>query len=312
MSSTPRADTETINSYRRHQRRRVLEVLRSDGVWGLALHIARVVKFRYEVGGLKGIFLLGALGRGANEMSCDWDRRARLNARYFIASEAWRTEDEFWMSGERIVAGSILRDIELSHDATALEIGCGIGRLLKPLSGRVGRVIGVDVSPEMVRMAARVLGLVPSVEVIRGDGRSLSGIPDQSIDFCYSYVVFQHLPDVEILKDYFHEVARVVVPGGIFRFQTQCLVADDDTRSFNRGGTLMGIRVQKTTLARLLQTACLTVLEMSENATGEIEDLWVTARRDPPFGMEPNAKVVYHGRGGFGGRRRSSLHSSSR
>ena len=38
-------------------------------------------------------------------------------------------------------------------------------------------------------------------------------------DFCYSIIVFQHIPSKEIVLNYIKEVSRVLKPKCIFRFQ---------------------------------------------------------------------------------------------
>ena len=75
-----------------------------------------------------------------------WDLRARTHARYFIDGGYYQTEEEFDRSGARSLETWILRDIGLDKQAAVLEIGCGIGRVLKPLAGMVREVHGVDVS----------------------------------------------------------------------------------------------------------------------------------------------------------------------
>ena len=75
-------------------------------------------------------------------------------------------------------------------------------------------MIALDVSDEML---ARARALNPELANVRwrlGDGRTLSGIADQSVDACVSVVVLQHVPDPEITLDYVREVGRVLRPGG--------------------------------------------------------------------------------------------------
>src|SRR5260370_16158413 len=70
----------------------------------------------------------------------------------------------------------------------------------------------------MVRQARR---LVPDegIDFRVGDGTSLPGIPDGSVDFVLSFTVFQHIPDVGVIDGYIAEVGRVLRPGGVFSFQ---------------------------------------------------------------------------------------------
>ena len=55
-----------------------------------------------------------------------------------------------------------------------LELGCGTGRLLIPLAQAGYRVTGVEISPEMLRIArakAEAAGVTESVTLIEGDYR---------------------------------------------------------------------------------------------------------------------------------------------
>ncbi|MCH8920853.1 MAG: methyltransferase domain-containing protein, partial [Chloroflexi bacterium] len=44
----------------------------------------------------------------------------------------------------------LLEGIPLRRDWTSLEIGCGIGRLLRPIAAQCQRVIGIDLSENMI------------------------------------------------------------------------------------------------------------------------------------------------------------------
>jgi SAM-dependent methyltransferase len=148
-------------------------------------------------------------------MKDDWDARARQDARWFVA----KTDDEeaFETSGIRDVE-AILADLDVGRDSVVLEIGCGPGRLLQPLAARTGEVHGVDVSSEMLARAAERLTLVPGIHLHENDGRSLP-FPEDTFDLVFSYLTFQHLPRLSILRSYLKEAHRVLKPGGVFKFQ---------------------------------------------------------------------------------------------
>ena len=40
-------------------------------------------------------------------------------------------------------------------------------------------------------------------------------------DFTFSFVVFQHIPSKAMIENYVRETARVLRPGGLFKFQLQ-------------------------------------------------------------------------------------------
>jgi SAM-dependent methyltransferase len=152
-----------------------------------------------------------------------WDARARENALYYIDSGLdYRDPDPavFWERGAALV-DFIVGDlgIPVRSGDTVLEIGCGVGRLTLPLAARAGRVIALDVSAEMTKRARAVHAQVENIEWRVGDGVSLRGVEDGSVDAVVSHIVFQHIPDPEITLGYVREMGRVLRPGGRAGFQ---------------------------------------------------------------------------------------------
>jgi len=83
------------------------------------------------------------------DMKSDWDVRAEEDAHKAIACDDAQNEAAFRASGERdlkLVLGGVSEI--LTRHQTALEIGCGTGRLLEPLARHFDQVFGVDVSGE--------------------------------------------------------------------------------------------------------------------------------------------------------------------
>jgi SAM-dependent methyltransferase len=159
----------------------------------------------------------------------DWDRRARENAEYHIHTlrELWNERD-FFRSGEINVANEIMTDMSRicggnrsPLDLDALEIGCGVGRMTKMIARIFRHVTAVDVSAEMIQRAKTNLSSLDNVTVILGDGATLSALKDASHDFAFSFIVFQHIPTIEVIASYCREVYRVLRPGSLFKFQAQ-------------------------------------------------------------------------------------------
>jgi SAM-dependent methyltransferase len=157
------------------------------------------------------------------DMAEFWDARAREDAAYFIDNRLdYRAGglDEFWRRGEQ--------DLDLLLDAVGLtvradddvvEIGCGIGRLTRPLARRARQVLALDVSPEMLRLAQEHNRALINVTWVRGDGTSLASIPSGAASAAISHVVFQHIPDPNVTLGYVRELGRVLRPGGWAAFQ---------------------------------------------------------------------------------------------
>ncbi|MFY9728376.1 MAG: methyltransferase domain-containing protein [Bryobacteraceae bacterium] len=167
-------------------------------------------------------------------MKTAWDQRARENAWHFIATGKtnW-TEEEFFASGERTVADHILTDMpnicqgKSADRMRVLEIGCGAGRITRALARTFGEVHAVDVSGEMLRRARTALLQCPNVRLYENNGMDLTVIPELTFDFAFSYLVFQHIPSYQVIKRYVQETNRLLVPGGLFKFQVRGNTADE-------------------------------------------------------------------------------------
>jgi len=122
----------------------------------------------------------------------------------------------------------IVPALAVSDGALVLDLGCGPGRLTLALAQQRPevRVIGLDVSTRMVD-AARSIGFgYENVKFARNDGRTLPDWVEADIDAAYSMLMFQHIP-ADACAGYVKEVARVLRPGGRFRFQTVIGTAPD-------------------------------------------------------------------------------------
>jgi len=94
---------------------------------------------------------------------------------------------------------------------TILEIGPGCGRQTQFLIEHCRRLIGVDITPECV---ARCRERFPGHEFILGDGISLDGIHDHSIDFAFSFDSLPHA-DQYVMGHYLSQLARKLKIGGV-------------------------------------------------------------------------------------------------
>lgn len=165
----------------------------------------------------------------SEQMRADWNERALEDAHYYVAfGRHGQDDEEFHKTAYEIVYGleyELRRFPRAANRNTwrALEIGCGPGRLMRPLSRHFGEIHGVDVSDEMVRLAREKLAGIAHAHVHVGAGADLRQFAGESFDFVYSYAVFQHIPSREVVFSYLREARRVLKTGGLFWFQVNGL-----------------------------------------------------------------------------------------
>lgn len=156
----------------------------------------------------------------------------------------------------------------LSEDAVVLDLGCGVGRLILPMARALGcQFVGLDISTAMVSIARerRAEQMLENVSLIVGDGRSLPEYLE--VDAVYSMLMFQHIA-ADACAGYVREVARILKPGGRFRFQDAL-------------GTEDGFLSHQTSVAEMhgwCESAELTVIE-SEASRLYARWHWLTARK---------------------------------
>src|ERR1039458_4261650 len=143
-------------------------------------------------------------------MRADWNERAGEDAYYYVAfGRREQGDEEFFSTASDIVKGLVWDLKRVRGRDAALEIGCGPGRLMRPLSGHFGEIHGVDVSDEMIRLAGERLRDTPNAHPHHSSGSDLALFPDEKFDFVYSYAVFQHIPSREVVFSYLREARRV-------------------------------------------------------------------------------------------------------
>ena len=157
-------------------------------------------------------------------MRQDWDERARKDAFHYIAS--WRkdwTPEAFFQSGEedynRLVTSVFNRIGWDPHGKVMLELGCGAGRMTRSFAQRFSQVQAFDISKEMLGHAKALNPDATSIIWTLANGADLSELTDESMDFAFSYIVLQHMPEPSFAIHYIREMLRVLKPGGLFLFQ---------------------------------------------------------------------------------------------
>jgi len=179
-----------------------------------------------------------------------WDKLAKKNSKYYINSDKGKgiTEKQFRDSGLKDYKGLILDDIRIynrfvCNGSSIVDLGCGIGRLTEFMVGDFKEVIGVDISSEMIKQAKK---RVKGAKFIETDGWTIP-LEDNSVDFVFSYLVFQHFKERKMVEANFKEVYRVLKPKGLFKVRVRTDEVDKDRwwGGVEYNEQLMGILIKK-------------------------------------------------------------------
>ena len=100
-----------------------------------------------------------------------------------------------------------------------LEIGCGSGRITNQLLNVFKQVTALDVSPDQIESARRLLGAKADRAAFMLVDVPQVPLPDCSLDGMFSCEVFQHFDDFSGVESYLRAVFPKLKPGGTICFQ---------------------------------------------------------------------------------------------
>ncbi|MCL5010731.1 MAG: class I SAM-dependent methyltransferase [Patescibacteria group bacterium] len=163
-----------------------------------------------------------------------WNQLAKEDAEYYILSDKekkggkWDKASflargkEQWLGFKNLLSHYGLAQA-VARDKTALDLGCGVGRMAFAMSSDFKEVFGVDAAETMIEKAKeyqKALGTA-NVEFSVNNGSDLRSFVDNSLDFVFSYIVLQHCPSSWQVLKYTNEFSRVLKKGGVCLFQTR-------------------------------------------------------------------------------------------
>ncbi len=152
-----------------------------------------------------------------------WNKAAIKNPMRYIAAQKRNWEQEsFFASGRRVVGTEIVpflkqESFELTNKR-ALDIGCGIGRITRPLSDFFNEVYGIDFSEQMIKKAKELNADKKNLHFQSNDGENIP-FKDNYFDFCFSYLTFRHIKNKQIIGRYIKEICRILKPKGLFKIE---------------------------------------------------------------------------------------------
>jgi demethylmenaquinone methyltransferase/2-methoxy-6-polyprenyl-1,4-benzoquinol methylase len=134
-------------------------------------------------------------------------------ARFFDAQAQaeWAAPD--YTPQERAKIAEVFHSLSSLVGQTVLEPGCGTGRLTQILADRVGpqgRVLAMDISPQMVQMARAKVGGLSNVH-LRCASMESCALPWGEVDLVFCHQVFPHFDDQEHAAEI---ISLCLRPGG--------------------------------------------------------------------------------------------------
>jgi SAM-dependent methyltransferase len=130
------------------------------------------------------------------------------------------TVEEFLSEGRREI-DALVRDLDEIGLATvrrsALDFGCGAGRLTQALAKHYEQVVGVDIAPAMIDHAEAINQMGSQCRFVLNERSDLSAFPDGSFDLIYSNIVLQHIAP-GYTRRYLAEFLRLLTAEGVVVF----------------------------------------------------------------------------------------------
>lgn len=144
--------------------------------------------------------------------SIDWNKKIWENKEKWCRdgdnwSDAWGGTTYLWH-------GTIFPRIQnFLPTNTILEIAPGFGRITQYLKNLSKKLIVVDLSNTCIDKCKERFASNSNIEYFQNDGKSLSFVPDNSIDFIFSWDSLVHV-DKEVIKSYIKEASRILKKDG--------------------------------------------------------------------------------------------------
>jgi SAM-dependent methyltransferase len=157
----------------------------------------------------------------------DWEYLAQEDALHAILTDEHKAQGG-WDVGEFMATGTAEVETVMQHlsrlgivpawTGSALDFGCGVGRLTQALGLHFPSCVGVDIAQGMIEKAKAMNNRANCRFITNTEVRL--PFPEESFSFIYCNIVLQHIPR-RFAVEYLREFVRVLAPNGILVFGVQ-------------------------------------------------------------------------------------------
>ena len=194
-----------------------------------------------------------------------WDQKAAVNPLYAVMAvdkfinknsymKDWKREDLkiLFRKGQKIyhyfLKPILMRSGLNYRKSFIVEYGCGIGRILKWVKKDGYNCASIDISEKMLHYCKMLVRDIDQLYLLKN---GVTKLPDNIADVVYSCAVLQHIPKLSQIESTFHEMCRILKPGGILR--TQFYSFDWNDSGSVEGKRLFTHNFENSTLQIILQ-----------------------------------------------------------
>lgn len=156
-----------------------------------------------------------------DQMRSHWDALAARDAlEASRPGSAGQSAGAFFATGQALLDRwsaplSTLANGREANALTALDYGCGAGRLLPALGARFGNVFALDLSPTMLARARTLVPPAVSPHFVQGDGMTLQSVRRHRFDLILAVDVLPHFPDPGLVQYVLRQFANRLKPEGL-------------------------------------------------------------------------------------------------
>jgi SAM-dependent methyltransferase len=205
-----------------------------------------------------------------SKLRFDWESLAESDALWAILTDESKAGGkwdltEFMGTGDAEIATVMEYLVHVDcvprFEGSALDFGCGVGRLTQPLARNFASCVGLDISHQMIQRA-HSLNRYAHCRYLTSSETRLPFV-DASFAFIYSNIVLQHMPR-RVSEEYLREFVRVLAPGGVLVFGVQ-----DSFVIRNVSSLLLRLRGQLRTRSRIKRLLGVGLADMQMHCMSE-------------------------------------------